>query len=475
MARKALFLLITVLSVSFFIFELWKLLDLGVHYDEAYTLLNYVLSGVSGAITTYDMPNNHILNSVLLALQFKILDFSILSLHLVSFLSFVISLLLGLKLVRSRSGKIIWIFLFSVPSIFIHYSVEARGYGLQGLFMLLAIYALENYEYTQKNESLRRSIRWIVLAFWTVPTFLYMALMPVAPVLNWAKPKTERWPVFKEELIAGIKGVLWVVFLYVPILFYVAFYGVKMGGDTVGFKDLFIKLPSYFWNLLNSFFAESFWLVIVGFVGVYFHLKLAKKVLWALAVAVLICILTKSLPPYDRLWLPFFVLLTLYSAEGWGILIKKAKPWLNPIFIVIPVICLSAYKYKTNYSAVKNSFQTEGELLSVYKKLSELIKPGDYLVAPVAYKDQMRAYHAIEGTGFLRWRLFNLEEHWRMALFLVYDDTTKIKFPIEAKGSGSKIYMIKDGSPNSPVVEAIKGIELSNEVFRSQSFFVISN
>lgn len=439
------------------------MLSLGVHYDEAYTALNYALPGFGAAVSTYDLPNNHIFNSVLLSWLFEFLPATVRNLHLVSFVAFLLSFRIGFSILkRDINARWFWLFLFAAQLPLIHYAIEARGYMLNVLFALLTMSSMEKYRLNKRRRHFARALLWTVLGLWAQPSYLLLCLIPF---LNGV--------VFWREKKMIFEAMLWTVVLFLPALIYVKLFGTKLAGEHLSYSEFFRLLPTYLLSQLKILMQPSSWIVAGGlFLLLVFGDRWSKIKLAALFfVPVMMITLAKVLPPYDRVWLAWLALATLWSAAGWGCLIRRSPVWVGSL--VATVIAIVAMKiHQDSARQVQQDFATQGALISIERELSQKIRPGDFVALPIAYKDQLRYLAQAQEHSFLHWRLFPVEEKWRLGVYLVYDDRTPLRKP----STDSVIWVLQDEA--GEVVANIKSLDLktlenrklSGELFKSGGF-----
>lgn len=436
---KWIFTVAMIIAVPWILWRQWQLLSLGVQYDEAYTALNYAWSGVGTALTTYDLPNNHVWNSVLLALLFKIFSPTIFNLHLISFGAFVLSLFTGFKILRNNPvAQWIWFLFFSTQGLFIHYGVEARGYGLNVLYVLLSLLALQKYRTSQNGKFYGRALRAAAFGLWAVPTYLYSGMIPFLVYGDWWK--------FSKKIF---RTILMVALMWLPIFIYVKSFGVKLGGEHYDWTTFFKEWPGYLKHQAELLLAPSFWLIPVGLLALFIYgERLSKrKVGFLFLLPLLLMLLTKTLPPFERLWLPWLALASLWSALG----ASKIRNGFLQAGLVIITSVLSLSWYAPAYERVQMQFKSEGELKKIERYLSEHVRPGDFVAMPVAYKDQLRYLGLAEDNSMFRWKLFPIEEKWRLGIYLVYDSNTMLSKP----GPQSVIWRLSDGEA-PPELESVK-------------------
>jgi hypothetical protein len=132
----AIVVLITAIGVFL---RLWHI-GRPIHYDEAATYLNYASKPLYRALSNYSYPNNHLLNTFFAHLSIQTFGDSTFSLRLPAFLAGCSVIPLACLTGRTFYGRVAGIltagFVAALPT-FIEFSVNARGYSLQWVFILV--------------------------------------------------------------------------------------------------------------------------------------------------------------------------------------------------------------------------------------------------------------------------------------------------------------------------------------------------
>ena len=162
------------------------LLQRPVTYDEAYSYVNFASRSWYLAISDYNSPNNHLLNTLLMCVcrywggQNEVL---------LRIPTFLVGILLVIWIYRwavawsDRWTALLTAALAGCSPLLINYSVAARGYTLVAFFAILLDHSLGRVH----NGSARASLYWflawasLVLGFFAIPVMLY----PAAGILGW--------------------------------------------------------------------------------------------------------------------------------------------------------------------------------------------------------------------------------------------------------------------------------------------------
>ena len=175
--------LLTIFAIGVFL-RLWHL-GRPVRYDEAYSYLEFASHPLYKALSFYQRPNNHLLNTLLVHCTNAMFGPRIFALRLPAFvagcLTIPMSWLAGRFLYGPLAGILTAGCVAAFPT-FIEFSVNARGYAFQWVFILTMMWlAVVLY----KNPSFRTGWLAFVVAgvagFYSIPTMI----IPVAGIVLW--------------------------------------------------------------------------------------------------------------------------------------------------------------------------------------------------------------------------------------------------------------------------------------------------
>lgn len=112
-----------------------------VRYDEAYTYLYFAKYPFAHILTDYSLPNNHVLHSLLVKISIAVLGVTEFALRFPAFVAGITLIVAGYYYARTYLEKIP-AFFFAAILAFSHYaifySINARGYTLSALLLLIA-------------------------------------------------------------------------------------------------------------------------------------------------------------------------------------------------------------------------------------------------------------------------------------------------------------------------------------------------
>ncbi len=163
----------------------WAYYGEPMRYDEGFSFLNYALLGVRPLTLTYSTPNNQILNTLFMHFEWKLFGASIYSLRLHVLIAGILSPIAGYWVGRElydRAAGVWAAALIATSSPLIDFSVNARGYELGALFVLLTLGLAVKLVRAEGRWAGRLLVITVALAVWSVPTMAYA----VVAIALWA-------------------------------------------------------------------------------------------------------------------------------------------------------------------------------------------------------------------------------------------------------------------------------------------------
>jgi hypothetical protein len=196
-----------------------------IRYDEAWTYLEFASRPLVLGLSNYRAPNNHLLNTLLIHFSTNLFGNTIFGLRFPALAAGCLVILASWYVTRALYGRLAGILtagcIAALPT-FIEFSINARGYALQWLFILAVMWF---GIVLQKNPSLR--IGWLgfvvagVAGMYSIPT----TLIAIAGVFGWMLVSTladgearKLKSMSRNVALAGLAIGLLSILLYVPPL-----------------------------------------------------------------------------------------------------------------------------------------------------------------------------------------------------------------------------------------------------------------
>lgn len=287
--RVSLAVLLLILALAV-VFRLAHIYDVMTH-DESYTFVVFSSTSLFNILTNYQLPNNHILNSLLIYFSthlFGIQPWAIRLPALIAGLLLIPACYAVARAVYDRTTALASALLVAMLPGAILYSASGRGYSLVALCTLLTLWLAI---YVRENKNLfawSLIILFSALGFYSVPVML----IPFGMVFAWLfleglaagpGPYGSKLSFFKHWLVTGIGTAVFVLLLYTPVFIYT-------GADKV-FANHWVtpepwsgylgSVPGQFLGFWHEWTGglASIWavLIIAGFVlGLIFHGHLTR-------------------------------------------------------------------------------------------------------------------------------------------------------------------------------------------------------
>jgi hypothetical protein len=277
-------------------------------YDEAWTYLMFTKEGVAEAASFYPMPNNHVLFSIFTCFTNIIKIYPTLQMRIVSIVAMLLSAWIMWRWLRNIGD--FWLALASILlqlSFFaaIYYGVLARGYALQTLFVALSAYSIYCLDWEDEDKKYRFFyILGIVCGFWTLPTFLYVAVS-LHFVYLWVLRK--RFALFFKDSIAISIGIF---ICYFPLLVRNGVMALVSNSTTIRLsaEQFYAQLPAHLHQtmvFLTNYSASTTLLALTIILIFVFKIIKTRSLLAALGLAVFLsplCLLLHQVIPFERTW-----------------------------------------------------------------------------------------------------------------------------------------------------------------------------
>lgn len=155
-----------------------------MRYDEAFTFYTYATASVGHIVSTYDLPNNHVLYTLLTHFSWRVLGDHVWVVRLPALLAgvaLVPATYLAGRALYSRSAGLLAAAMVAGLTQLIDYSVDGRGYTLGVLLIVLSLWIAARLLERPRREDWAALIVLFALAVYTVPTMAY----GVATVAAW--------------------------------------------------------------------------------------------------------------------------------------------------------------------------------------------------------------------------------------------------------------------------------------------------
>lgn len=328
-----------------------------VRYDEAFTYLAFAMHPLYRGLSDYSAPNNHLFHTFLVFLSTHLLGNTLTALRLPALVGGLLLMPTVFAVTAAqynRSAAIAATALVACAPPLIEYSVNARGYTWQAVFLLLMVWFACRID---RQEGARLDWVGFVLAaagaVYTIPT----SVLPCACIILWLM--LIRWQP------GGLKGLLWVarqmtpvllsmlvlvLWLYLPPLI-VSGPANILGNrfiQPMGTAKFLAQIPELArmtwirWNVGLPLAAQVF--ICGGFVlGLVAHRKIGRQAVPLTPLVILFCAAFATVRTtfgFSRVWL--FLWLFFLITAGAGMAFVLSRRWLVAVFAVVFAAVLGA-------------------------------------------------------------------------------------------------------------------------------------
>jgi 4-amino-4-deoxy-L-arabinose transferase-like glycosyltransferase len=393
-----------------------------VSYDEAYTYIAFVRQNWFGILSDYSLPNNHLLNSLLIKLSTSLLGNSPWAMRLPAFVAGLAAIpliwALGKRLFTpeialAASALVAWL-----PAL-VHYDTAARGYSLVSLFTLLAW--LAGWFALQKNNWrcwLGLSVS-IALGFFAIPT---MAL-PAGGLYLWIfgealLRREKRLVVYLRWFASGLLAGLLTFLLYLPVLLVSGWRKLLANGflepveREIYFSKVLWRQLGATWDLWNLDLPLALSLILV--LGIALSLVFSWRnaaTRLHLAVPMLLWItlyiLLRRPNAFDRFWAFLLAPAMLWAAAGWLSPLRNLKLGKFSMPQVLAALSVFALALAALISApnIPQNWDKMSNIEAMAIELQQGLQPGDMVL--IGYPNDAPCWYYLERLGVT-------EEAWRV-------------------------------------------------------------
>jgi len=434
--------------IGFAFYGRWVWLERPMLHDESYTFIAFAQRPFQKVISDYHLPNNHILNSVLIHFIYKIFgNFSPAMVRLPSFIAGILIVPFVYLWVREQEGKApaaASAALIAYWPLLKNQSTNGRGYMMMALFTVI-LFGLGEVVRRRKNR-----VAWGLLVLVTVLNFytLPIALYPFAILGAWlffagifgdiSEEYGSFWRYLKYLVGYGAASGVLTFLLYTPIFL------IGSGWNSF-FHNPFVSSLSWyeFTQSLPVRLTEtaSDWMLgvpvgLVGLlvVGVFLNLALHWKrkrsglpLLFCILVSLVIVFLVQRPNPWPRIWTYLAPILLVMGVAGWFDLIEvlkfndsfkqKLRAGLA-IWLVGVALVFGVGHIRDN---LKYAHGEPGQEESVVIFLKDELNSKDIVITPIGFGPAFWYY--FDYYKIPMDNIMNLErtEDWQRVFFLVDD------------------------------------------------------
>jgi hypothetical protein len=298
------------------------LIRLPMRYDEAYTWYHYVLPGTDFARNTFDLPNNQILNSVLMNVSWQTFGNTLWSLRLPAFVAgalIPVFSYLAARRIYNRDAALWAAALTAVAGPIVEFSVNGRGYTLGGMFVVVCLWLAARMLDTRGLWEIPAFAVSAGLAVWAVPTMAY----GLGAIGVWSGAtaalgvRRSAWPLVRLAVAAALAALVgWL--LYKPTFGDPAWTFAGLPPTWHSRRDT-LKMAWDFWMRTTPFPLPTLF-AFAGLASLVLDRRrygLRVPLCLAIGVVAVIPLFVGQIPPYGRSW---FAMLPLCAIAISGVL-----------------------------------------------------------------------------------------------------------------------------------------------------------
>ena len=390
-----------------------------IGYDEAYTFINFSSKPFKFILADYNAPNNHILNSLLIGIFYRILGNHTWIVRVPAFIASIlgvpVSFIAARRFFTAQQSLAVSAVLAVAPNI-VTSAANGRGYPLVMLFSLL----LMNFAgilIKEQNRSVMSAYAVTgALGFYSVPIFLY----PMAGISLWVTTtylsSSETWQIkwvnLRNFLIACAASGALTLLLYSPVILFGTGFKSLVANDIVksqtwhDFGDNIVTRSVLTWqSWMSPITPITRYMLGLGFLlSIILYRKISNQKL-PLQVFILlgaaIMLVLQRVFPLPRIWgylEMFYLLFSAAGLTGAGYLIwqklgkeQSGQKTLSSIILIITLAVSASVTLKTQNRQARLDRTVAPEKFAA-DYLTEHLTDKDTIVA-VAPADIQTAYY----------------------------------------------------------------------------------
>jgi uncharacterized membrane protein len=393
-----------------------------ITHDEAYTYVVFSSTSIFNIVTNYHLPNNHVLNSLLIDLSTHLFGAQPWAVRLPALIAGLLLILATYAIARQIYGKytsLLSAVLIAILPGAIQYSTHGRGYVFVSLFTMLCL-SLANY--LRKNNNL---FAWSLLAicaalgFYSVPVMLF----PFGMVFAWLffeniydnkKRANSKVNFVKNWSFTGITSVILVLLLYTPIFIY--------SGPNSVFANQFVQSEpwgGYLASIPSTAMAVwrdwtiglPFMVTVLLQIGFCLSLILDRKIATnrfplqlAAVVGIGLLILVQRPRAETKVWTFLQAPFMIWCAAGIMGLIHtipikfSRKTFLATVMVIMALLASSVTAFRI-FPHLRDNWVAKNPVENTAIALKNQISPSDLIIVDSPFDAPIWYYSKIAGTS----------------------------------------------------------------------------
>jgi len=394
------FIILIIIAIIVRLFYLFK----PIHYEEAFTFLNYAQKPLFMSLSDYSYSSNHLFSTLLVHISYRLFGNNLWAIRLPALIFGILIIPMAYTVVRifyNKNAAILSAGIIAASPILIGYSTNATGY-IMICFFFMVLLALGKYILYKDN-----LFPWLLLAvlsaigFYTIPTMSYPFGIFIVWLLLSIISKDTKFSyiyLFKRFFLFLIITIILTFILYVPILIRSDLISIinNKFADPLSWWHAFSILPSSvnsIWNQWNQnipiaisiFFAMGF------IASLFLHKKIASHKVPIISAVFIYCIplfLMQRNIPSEAAWLFLLPIYIILSSAGiiflLRLILSKIKNYKSIIISILSVILsigLSLVVFYSQSAYYSNEVGTLKDAEEITIMLKDRLETGDMVLS----------------------------------------------------------------------------------------------
>ncbi|MBK9927562.1 MAG: glycosyltransferase family 39 protein [Anaerolineales bacterium] len=384
-----------------------------IGYDEAYTFINFSAKSIKFVLADYHAPNNHILNSLMIWVAYRILGDHTWVVRVPAFIASVLSVPVAYVTARRFFNPALALTasaVLAITSDLVNEAANGRGYPMVILFSLL----LANFA----GILVKKQDRWTLaayavtgaLGFYSIPIFLY----PMAGISLWVaatylindEPWKDRWSKLQTFLLTCLASGILTFVLYSPVIFFGTGLESLIANKFVAsktwveFTDNFATRSKLTWNSWITYTSPLIKQTLIGgfVLSLLFYRKVSNQKLpmqVSLVLGAGIMLVLQRVAPLERMWSYLEALYLIFAVVGlaWLIFIS-AKALANEKTAMKIVSSLVLLFVITSF--IRTTVTTQNRQAVLDRTIAPEQFAGEYIAKHITAKDTVIAVSPVD-------------------------------------------------------------------------------
>ncbi len=282
--------------------------------------------------------NNHLLNTVLIKILFKIFPDTLFIARFPNLIAAIFFIIFSYKIcsncLNSKNGIFCYLLLLINPFLLDYFS-QARGYGLALGFQMGSIYYLLKYIENATPRNIIKMLSFSLLSVLSVFVMINFFIAGICIIVFISILNNKKYPYKKPLFVSSIYIIVLAVTIYIPALQLIENHCLYYGGRTNFYQDTLLSLTQFtlYHPSMNHFVPKILNIFTIIFIGALF-ISFFKKQKIISSKNIITCLLFLCI---IAIILQFYLFKTLYVLD-------RAALYFYPLIVLTLMFSINDFK-----------------------------------------------------------------------------------------------------------------------------------